>query len=130
MSGNKRNLVEVDQESIDKYARGALNINTKKIKFKALRKTLNEEKERIETAARANAITEVLLPGETGVIESDGQQGNIYRLSQNKMIPMVDLNTAKNAFDFQLTNFGPYSVDYTKNGRLVVILLVTLMKML
>jgi U3 small nucleolar RNA-associated protein 7 len=59
---------------------------------------------------------EVLLPGETGFIQPDGNE-KTYRLKQRDIITEVDLNTAKNAMDFQLTKFGPYNLDYSRNGR-------------
>ena len=59
---------------------------------------------------------EVLLPGDTGFIRPEGNE-KTYRLKQRDIINEVDMNTAKNAMDFQLTKFGPYNLNYSKNGR-------------
>ena len=38
-----------------------------------------------------------------------------YRLKQSEIIGEVDMNTAKHAMDLQLTKFGPYRINYSKN---------------
>ena len=60
--------------------------------------------------------TEVLLPTEVGFIKPEGNE-KTYRLKQQDIINEVDMNTAKHVMDLQLTKFGPYQVDYSKNGR-------------
>lgn len=64
--------------------------------------------------------TEVLLPADTGFIRPEGNE-KTYRLKQRDIINEVDMNTAKNAMDFQLTKFGPYNLNYSKNGRYLLI---------
>ncbi len=112
----KRFIPEVDTTTLKKYARGSVDYNVKNVKFKALRKTLLEDNERMKESASKTAVTEVLLPGESGFIETDRNE-KIYKLKQRDVFPHIDMNSAKNAFEFQLQNFGPYSVDYTRNGR-------------
>lgn len=99
-----------------KYSRGSLSFNTSDIQHKALRKTLEQTKKRIQDAALRTATTEVLLPSDPGYIEVDGNQ-KVFALKQKDIVQNVDLNSAKNSIDLQLTNFGPYSVNYSNNGR-------------
>lgn len=33
----------------------------------------------------------------------------------------VDLNTAKEIFDLNLPDLGPYAIDYTRNGRFLLL---------
>ena len=61
----------------------------------------------------------MLLPAETGFIEMDGNE-KTYKLKQSVLLKEVDLNTAKNAMDLQLTKFGPYRLNYSRNGRFML----------
>lgn len=105
-------------DAATKYARGSLDFNTSKIEHKALRKTLEGTKRKIVDAATRTATTEVLLTSDPGYIEMDDNR-KVYSLKQKDIVENVDLNTAKNSLDLQLTNFGPYSVNYSRNGRYV-----------
>jgi U3 small nucleolar RNA-associated protein 7 len=78
-----------------------------------LRNTLNSS---CPTPLLFPTAAEVLLLGDTGFIRPEGNE-KTYRLKQRDIINEVDMNTAKNAMDFQLTKFGPYNLNYSKNGR-------------
>lgn len=110
---NNANVIDKDTQ---KYIRGNVNINLNKIKYKKLRETIKENQENIIDSARKTAATEVLLPSDAGVIEAEGNE-KTYKLKQEVLKNYVDLNTSKNMIDLQLPNFGPYRVDYTRNGR-------------
>ena len=58
----------------------------------------------------------MLLPSDVGFIQPEGNE-KTYRIKQQDIINEVDLNTAKHIMDLQLTKFGPYKVNYSKNGR-------------
>jgi hypothetical protein len=103
-------------EAAAKYARGSLDFNTKSVEHKALRKTLEGTKKKIKDAATRTATTEVLLPSDPGFIEMDDNR-KVYSLKQKDIVENVDLNTARSCIDLQLTNFGPYSVNFSNNGR-------------
>ena len=115
----KRLNVEVDEDTFNKYARGPINTSYKKSKFMSLKMTVKEEAERATIAATQTALTEVLLPQKTGYIESE--ELPVYKLKQKDIADAVDLNTIRNQFDLQLHNFGPYNVNYSRNGRYVAI---------
>lgn len=102
---------------VEKYARGSVSFNTKSVKHKNLRKTLEETRERNKDAAAKTAAAEVLLPSTPGFIELDNPKEKVYKLKQASISQNVDLNTAKNIFDFQLTKFGPYTIKCSRNGR-------------
>ena len=42
-----------------------------------------------------------------------------WKFQQSALKDHVDLNTSKKMFNLKLTDFGPYSLDYTRNGRYV-----------
>ena len=96
------------------------NQNLWDLKDWRLKKTLEEtSRASVKDAATKTAAAEVLLPANPGCIElsGDGNITKVYKLRQKKYIPNVDLNTARKCIDLQLTKFGPYTVNYSRNGR-------------
>jgi U3 small nucleolar RNA-associated protein 7 len=107
------------EENVQKYTRGRVDFNTRNVKHKGLRKTLTETKEAILNSASSAAAAEVLLPSEAGFIETEGNE-RVYKFKQEEIKGNVDMNTARNAFDLQLPNFGPYTTKYSRNGRFML----------
>jgi U3 small nucleolar RNA-associated protein 7 len=62
-------------------------------------------------AARA----EILLPAEAGFLEAEGM-GRTYKYSQQAIAGNVDIQTRKKIFELKLDQFGPYMMDYSRNG--------------
>ena len=113
--------IPVSDELIKKYARGETKIKTNKTKFKSLRKTLVETQESIFDSAIKNASTEILLPADSGGIESSDTK--VFKIKQKDLKEHLDLNTTKNMIDLHLTKFGPYRTNYTPNGRYIYLTL-------
>lgn len=65
-----------------------------------------------EKAARA----EILLPSEQGYIEAEGIN-KTWRFKQDEIAKNVDSRTNERMFNLTLDEYGPYSMDYTRNGR-------------
>lgn len=107
----------IDEAQIEKYTRGNTEISTENIKSMALKSKLQHTKESMQEAAATTAVTEVLLPTDAGFIEMDDSNMKVFKLKQKDILDNVDLNTSRNAFDFQLHNFGPYCINYSRNGR-------------
>lgn len=103
-------------EAAAKYTHGPVDFDTKKIEHKALRKTLEGTKKKMIDAATRTATAEVLLTSDPGFIEMEDNR-KVYSLKAQDIVENVDLNTSKNCLDLQLTKFGPYSVNYSGNGR-------------
>ena len=99
-----------------RYARGRLNFKSKSSKNPFLKKKLEEANASIKSAVSEALATEILLPAESGYIEV-AENEKTYKLKQSSIKCNVDLNTQRNAFDLQLTTFGPYICNYTRNGR-------------
>ena len=87
----------------------------------------------------------MLLPDEAGFLEAEGPMEKTHKVTQNQVgwwvlirrsapvghqslkmallsnWPQIweeaDIQTASNIFDLSLKEFGPYTVDYTRNGR-------------
>jgi U3 small nucleolar RNA-associated protein 7 len=85
-----------------------------------LRKTIEATLLDQEDAIRSNEMAKILLPETYGHIDVDSSSASdrTYRLKQKDMVvqSMVDMNTQKNYFDFQL-RFGSYKSNYSRNGR-------------
>lgn len=113
------NIENLDRDTVGKYVRGAMQINTKNVKYKGLRLKLTDKQDNMIENAKKTAAAEILLTGEAGMIETEGNE-RTYKMRQEEILQHVDLNTSRNAIDLQLTKFGPYRVDYTRNGRFML----------
>ncbi|XP_032942875.1 WD repeat-containing protein 46, partial [Catharus ustulatus] len=71
---------------------------------------------RENSAAEKAARWEKLLPEEPGFLEPDPGQDS-SRISQQEIADAVDIGSACKRFDLRLEQFGPYRLDYTRNGR-------------
>ncbi|XP_033119213.1 WD repeat-containing protein 46-like isoform X2 [Anneissia japonica] len=73
-------------------------------------------KQAAEEAARA----ELLLTEEAGFLEADeGEETS--KISQHELARNVDITSAQKYFELKLDQFGPYRLDYTRNGRQLLI---------
>lgn len=79
---------------------------------KQLKKMDDDYQLSIESAQKA----EILLTEEQGFIETEGMEKS-WRFKQDDIVQNVDVSTANKRFDLKLNDYGPYSVDYTRNGR-------------
>ena len=61
-----------------------------------------------------------LLPAEAGFLEAEGME-RTYRFSQEALASSADATSARKAFDLSLPELGPYCLDYTPNGRHVLL---------
>ena len=57
-----------------------------------------------------------LLPSEAGGIEAEGME-RTWRFPQEAIAAAADAVSARKAFDLSLPQLGPYSLDFTPNGR-------------
>jgi len=69
-----------------------------------------------DAATNAALHEKWLLPSAPGAIEAEGME-RTYRFSQREIADAVDVNAARKAFDLSLPSLGPYKVDFTPNGR-------------
>lgn len=76
-------------------------------------KLLDEQyKEAVEAASK----TDILLQEEVGFLEAEGME-KTFRFKQDEIVKAVDISTANKRFELNLKEFGPYTIDYTRNGR-------------
>ncbi|KAF9439234.1 Small subunit (SSU) processome component [Entomortierella beljakovae] len=107
---------------VPKYARGDSNSaldGVNKLKDKKLKGSIKRREKQFKDAAYKAASSEILLTEEAGFLEPEGIE-RTFKFTQSALKKEVDISTAHKIFSLDL-NFGPYSIDYTRNGRHLLI---------
>ncbi|CAB3409480.1 unnamed protein product [Caenorhabditis bovis] len=104
------------------------NTGASKIDPNAMRSKLQQEKfrivkEKFEKRIELTAKAEKRLEEETGFIAPEVEENDnlSYSIRQKEIAQSVDLAAATKHFELNLPKFGPYRIDYTDNGRHLVI---------
>ncbi|CAR21236.1 Utp7p [Lachancea thermotolerans CBS 6340] len=100
----------------DRDASVSKRTNGYKTKDKKLRAGLKRIDDQYKDAVSSAAATEYLLPESSGFLEAEDEMEKTFRVKQDEIKSAVDVTTANKALDLKLTNFGPYSVNYSRNG--------------
>lgn len=106
-------------EKLKKHKRGVPEKLYSGIKTNQHKMEMIKKEKKINFAARTAARTEILLPEESGFIEPDTDQFT-SEVRQVDLKNSVDITSATKQFDLSL-KFGPYSMDYSRNGRKMLI---------
>ncbi|XP_001605963.1 WD repeat-containing protein 46 [Nasonia vitripennis] len=115
-SGKK---LPIDKEKIAKYDRGP-GVNLKKgVKNKIHRQRMRQKEKVRDTMAEQAARTEMLLTEDYGFLETDAGE-TTTQFKQKEIAENVDITSKTKFFELNL-NFGPYKLNYTRNGRHLVI---------
>ena len=109
---NKRRLKEAHQA----YGRGR-KIPLRGIKDRKLRSKLKSLEDKYQDATLKAKDAEILLENESGYLKPEDAFEKTYKVRQDDLRRDVTVETAKKGFDLKLNDLGPYSVDYTRNGR-------------
>lgn len=113
---NKKSRVKKDNPKEQKDAQAAKPIHNQE-----LRRIIKRNKENQEAAQKSVESMDVLLPEEAGYLESTDPMINTYKFSQREIRQNVDKNTSAKIFDLSLSNFGSYRVNYTRNGKYMLL---------
>lgn len=109
---------------MSKYERELKATATAKVrkprKDRRIQAQIKRTDERYQEAVEQAALTELLLAEEAGMLEAEGME-KTYHFQQRDIVKEVDYQTASKKFDFKLTEFGPYTVDFLRNGRHMLI---------
>jgi U3 small nucleolar RNA-associated protein 7 len=103
-----------------KYSRGS-GPGVQSIEDKKLKRKLTEAEKIYKESRDKAARAEILLPDEVGYLEADGPIEDTYKFKQRDIKEAVDQQSASKIFDLTLDKFGPYSFDYTRSGRYMVL---------
>lgn len=105
-----------------KFERGT-SVEKKKgpqAKDRVLNAKLNQIDRQYKDAVTSAARTDILLQEEQGFLEAEGME-KTFKFKQDEIAEAVDVSTTNKKFDLQLNEFGPYSIDYSRNGRKLLI---------
>uniref|UniRef100_T1JJV8 BING4 C-terminal domain-containing protein n=1 Tax=Strigamia maritima TaxID=126957 RepID=T1JJV8_STRMM len=70
-------------------------------------------------AVEQTARSDLLLFEESGYIEADEGEDTLA-LTQSKIAESVDITSATKYFDIKDVKYGPFSIDYSRNGRFLL----------
>ncbi|KAJ1881501.1 putative U3 small nucleolar RNA-associated protein 7 [Coemansia sp. RSA 1722] len=107
-----------------KYHRGGQPLDGKKKKDKKAAEVrskkhaaeMGHQQRRHQEAAIAAARSEMLLTEEAGFLEAEGME-RTYKFTQKQIAENIDISSSSKIFDLRLEEFGPYTMDYSSNGR-------------
>ncbi|CAL5021803.1 unnamed protein product [Urochloa decumbens] len=106
---------------VEKYSRGK-GADLKALRDKKLRGQLTVKEKLYGQSAKAAAKAEQwLMPTEGGFLEPDDDLEKTYRVQQDSILKEVDLLSSKKPFDMILPVLGPYTIEYTSNGRYMLV---------
>ena len=98
------------------YGRGR-KISVRSVKDKKLRSNLKHLEEKYKDATLKAKDAEILLENESGYLEAEGDLEKTYKVRQADLYRDIPTETVKKGFELRLEDLGPYLVDYTRNGR-------------
>lgn len=113
---HEREKIRRIREANKAYGRGK-KINTKMIKDKKLRSNMKRLEGKYQDAALKAKDAEILLENTSGFLEPEEELERTYKVRQDDITKDVAVETAKKRFELKLDALGPYSFDYTRNGR-------------
>ncbi|RPA95214.1 BING4CT-domain-containing protein [Choiromyces venosus 120613-1] len=110
---------EEERAALDRYGRGE-SISVRSARDKKLRTNLKKIEHRYKDAALKAKDAELLLGEERGYLEAEGME-KTFKFKQADLRKAVDVATAQKGFELKLPTFGPYFMDYTRNGRYLLL---------
>jgi len=124
VKGVRTRLVSKEQEAKDRrrkaaqktYGRGR-QINVKGVKDKKLRRTLGNLETKFQNAALKSKDAEILLENTGGFLEPESELERTYKVRQDDIVRDIAVETVQKRFELKLDRLGPYTCDYTRNGR-------------
>ncbi|KAI8929949.1 WD40-repeat-containing domain protein [Entophlyctis helioformis] len=113
-------VTPADIKAAAKYSRDSGSIPIKSITDKKLKGTLRRTQTKFNNVALKSAQAELLLTEDAGYLEAEGMEST-WKFQQSALKDHVDVSTSRKMFDLDLPELGPYAVDYTGNGRHLLI---------
>ncbi|KAJ8024819.1 WD repeat-containing protein 46 [Holothuria leucospilota] len=121
-SGRKRSKdpfegpAKIPLKKVQKYSRGEALGKKKGGRTASHRWNLQKSEDGYKLAARQAARSELLLTEEPGFLEV-GEGEETYEVRQSEIVSSVDIASATKHFELNLNQFGPYRMNFTRNGR-------------
>ncbi|XWS47458.1 hypothetical protein CRYUN_Cryun14cG0153700 [Craigia yunnanensis] len=116
MGAKQENGDNFMDEKVKKYLTGEA-ANLEGLQDRKLKGQLAVREELYGKSAKVAAMIEKwLLPGEGGYLEAEGIE-KTWRIKQESIAREVDILSSRNQYDIVLPELGPYTLDFTPNGR-------------
>lgn len=108
--------LDIDVEQMRKYSRGAWKIKQRNIQTKFFKHKFSRHEKNLNYAIKQSARAEILLNEDDGyLIPDEGEE--LTAITQDDIKQNVDITSATKSFKLNLQEFGPYKINYTRNGR-------------
>ncbi|PAV75118.1 hypothetical protein WR25_17615 [Diploscapter pachys] len=111
---------EIPKERIQRHDRGAADIDPEAMRSTFHAKKFKEKRRKLIERAETTARAEILNQEEEGYLEADDGELT-YTIRQREIAAASDLASAAKCFDLHFPQFGPYHIDYTDNGRFLLL---------
>ena len=95
-------------------------ISIKSITDKKLKSKLKKSEAKSRFSALKSAQSELLLTEQVGYLEAQEME-KTWKFTQQAIKSAVDVNTSRKMFDLTLDQFGPYTLNYSRNGSHLLI---------
>ncbi|XP_067884406.1 WD repeat-containing protein 46-like [Heterodontus francisci] len=105
----------IPQEVLKKFERGG-NIKLGAVANKTVKDRLLSLEKVYKQAQKQAASFDLLLPEEAGFLEADEGEETCV-IQQQDIADAVDITSSSKYFNLDLNQFGPYRINYTRNGR-------------
>ncbi|CRK88332.1 CLUMA_CG002111, isoform A, partial [Clunio marinus] len=108
--------LEPDEKIVKKYSRGSEKIKKKNIETSFFKRKISRQEEKYEFAVKQAARAAILMHEDEGyLIPDEGEDTTEF--TQDDIKQNVDITSASKIFKLNLDQFGPYKINYTRNGR-------------
>lgn len=112
----KLKTLDLEEDQIEKFKRTSNKINKRNVETKFFRNKFGKQEQKFKYAVKQAARAEVLLNEDEGfLIPDEGEETTEF--TQEDIKQAVDITSAAKSFKLNLEEFGPYRVNYTRNGR-------------
>ncbi|EDO14981.1 hypothetical protein Kpol_387p7 [Vanderwaltozyma polyspora DSM 70294] len=120
-SKGKKNFKVRENQTNYERSGNYISKDNRRTKDKKLRAGLKRIDDQYKESVSSAAATEYLLPESSGYLEAEDEMEKTFKVNQSEIKSSVDVTTANKALDLSLKEFGPYSIDYSKNGTHLLI---------
>ncbi|XP_061837887.1 WD repeat-containing protein 46 [Nerophis lumbriciformis] len=104
------------EASMKKFARQDKSTEKISRSFFKLKAAIDHSDKTSQLAQKQAARFDLLLPEEAGFLEGDKDE-DTCTISQQDIAEAVDITSGAKYFNLNLSQFGPYRLDYSKTGR-------------
>jgi U3 small nucleolar RNA-associated protein 7 len=105
-----------EKEANKAYGRGK-KINVKGVRDRKLRRNLTSLENKYQSATAKAKDAEILLENTGGFLEPETELERTWKVGQKQIAGSSTIETAQKKFELKLDSLGPYTCEYSRNGR-------------